>query len=152
MVKLRLFLLMFVVVFFSCSSNNTNKKITSDIISNPVTASDESYSDENMPVIKFETTTHDFGLILQGEKVSYTFKFKNTGNKDLIIKEVSTSCGCTVPKYSSKPIEPGKSGEVEVIFDSSNRTGKQYKTVTVWSNCQPSKTKLQITSEIVIPK
>ncbi len=148
-----LFIFLSVVVLgLGCkNSSKAKKEVSSDLINNPATASGDTNSD-GLPLIKFEEENHDFGLILQGEKVSYTFKFKNIGKSDLIVDDVSTSCGCTVPKFSREPIAPGENGEVEVIFDSNNRQGRQFKTITVWTNSQPNKTKLQIESEIVVPK
>lgn len=150
--KINFITVILIIVGFGCSNNNSeNKGITTDLIKNPVTASGET-NNSSMPEIKFEKDTHDFGLLLQGEKVSYTFKFKNIGKGDLIIKDATATCGCTVPKFSRKPIPSGGEGEIEVIFDSNNRTGRQLKTVTVWTNCQPNQAKLQIVSEIVVPK
>jgi hypothetical protein len=142
------FLLSLLIV--SCSDKRELKiaKISSDLIQNPATASGKK-SDGNMPIIQFDQTEHDFGIILQGEKVSYTFKYKNIGNSDLIINNARASCGCTVPHYSREPIAPGQTGEIEVVFDSGNRSGKQTKTITVWSNCQPNQTILKIFTEIV---
>lgn len=149
---LKLFVVIIVFAFMGCNNaSQNNNQITSDIIKNPATASGKEHKGD-LPEIKFNKEQHDFGLILQGEKVSYIFKYKNIGNADLIITNASASCGCTVPKFSSEPIPPGGEGEIEAIFDSSNRTGKQIKTITVWTNCQPNQTKLQITSEIVVPK
>lgn len=144
----------FTIFFYSCGNEtkkNSEESVSAEMINNPITADGDSGL-KNLPAIKFEKTEHDFGILLQGEKVSYTFKFKNIGKKELIVKEASASCGCTVPKYSQKPIAPGEEGELEVIFDSKNRTGRQIKTITVWTNCQPNQTKLQIVSEIVVPK
>ena len=136
----------------SCTNRNSDKAVIStDLIENPLTASGKSDT-STLPVIKFEKEQHDFGLILQGEKVSYTFKFKNIGKGELIVKDVSSTCGCTVPKFSREPIASGGTGEIEVVFDSNHRSGRQLKTVTVWTNCQPNQTKLQIVSEIVLPK
>jgi hypothetical protein len=104
------------------------------------------------PEIKFEKQQHNFGIIQQGEKVTYSFKFKNIGLADLIIKDAKASCGCTVPKYSREPIASGEEGLIEVVFDSNGRMGKQLKTITVWTNCQPEQIKLEIVSEIVVPK
>ncbi len=145
-----------IIIVFIGSLSCTNKKsdkiaISTDLIENPITASGKS-DISVLPVIKFNKEQHDFGLILQGEKVSYTFKFKNIGKGELIVKDVSSTCGCTVPKFSKEPIASGGSGKIEVIFDSNNRSGRQVKTITVWTNCQPNQTKLQIVSEIVLPK
>ncbi|HAN00103.1 MAG TPA: DUF1573 domain-containing protein [Marinilabiliales bacterium] len=143
----------FLVGLFSVSCNTKDREhssVSTEMIRNPISAQSETDLSE-LPKIQFDKTEHDFGILLQGEKVSYTFVFKNIGKQDLIIKDASATCGCTVPKFTSKPIAPGKQGEIEVIFDSSNRTGRQVKTVTVWSNCQPNQAKLQIFSEIVVP-
>jgi hypothetical protein len=82
----------------------------------------------------FNKKEHDFGEIKQGDKVNYTFTFKNTGSNDLSITSAQGSCGCTVPEYDKNPIKPGKSGKMKVSFDSSGKTGVQTKTVTVRAN------------------
>jgi hypothetical protein len=136
------------LILHSCK--NKSHTVTAEIINNPITADNSDTSE--LPKIQFEKVEHDFGILMQGEKVTYTFKFKNIGKQDLIVKEATASCGCTVPKFTSEPVPPGEQGEIEVIFNSSNRSGRQVKTLTVWTNCQPNQTKLQITSEIVEPK
>jgi hypothetical protein len=122
-----------------------------DLISNPVTASGNPEVNK-LPIIQFDEKIHDFGLIFQGEKVSYVFRFKNIGKGNLIIKDASASCGCTVPKFSKKPVATGEYGEIEVVFDSNHRKGKQIKSVNIWTNCQPNVVKLEIISEIILPK
>jgi len=88
------------------------------------------------PVIEFDEAVFDFGTILQGEQVSTTFTFRNTGKADLIIQKTETSCGCTVPEYDRKPITPGATGTIRVRFDSDNKEGAQYKTIKVKTNCK----------------
>lgn len=97
---------------------------------------------------EFEKEEHDFGTITEGEIVSYTFKFRNIGEADLIINSARASCGCTVPKYTKEPIPPQGEGQVEVTFDSSNRTGKQYKTVTLTANTEQQVKRLSFTAVI----
>lgn len=89
-----------------------------------------------MPIIKFETTEHDFGKIKAGEKVEYTYKFTNEGTADLLITDAKASCGCTVPDYTKEPVSPGKSGEVHVVFDSTGKSGDVSKTVTLTLNTE----------------
>ncbi len=103
---------------------------------------------DGTPQINFETYEHNFGTIAQGEKVSYTFKFRNIGDGALQITDVTTSCGCTASKYSTEPVKPGESGTVEVIFDSYGREGKQLKSANVWTNCGEKPIKLQIFAEV----
>lgn len=100
------------------------------------------------PQISFDVYEHNFGTIAQGEKVSYTFNFRNIGDGALQINDVTTSCGCTASKYSIEPVAPGESGTVEVIFDSYGREGKQLKSANVWTNCGEKPIKLQIFAEI----
>ncbi|MCK4662847.1 MAG: DUF1573 domain-containing protein [Bacteroidales bacterium] len=140
------------IVLISCkqSSNDDKEKISTEIVQNPITASGD-YNMEDLPEIKFEKNIHDFGVIIQGEKVSHTFTYKNAGKSDLIIRSARASCGCTVPKFSKEPLAPGDEAEIEVIFNSSGRKGSQHKTITILTNAQPNKTILKITCEIVIP-
>ena len=101
------------------------------------------------PEISFEKSEHNLGRIEQGEKVGYNFMFTNVGEASLVILDASASCGCTVPKYSRKPIAPGERGSVEVVFDSAGRMGKQSKTVTLKTNGKVSVVKLTIKADIV---
>jgi hypothetical protein len=89
-----------------------------------------------LPIIAFETRDHDFGTINEGDKVNYTYNFKNTGTADLVISDVKASCGCTVPSFTKTPVKPGGSGEIKVVFDSTGKTGMQQKTVTVTLNTE----------------
>jgi len=89
----------------------------------------------NGAVITFEKKTHDFGDIVQGDKVEQVFKFTNTGNEPLIITNVQVTCGCTTPKgWPRDPIAPGGKGEITIAFNSAGKMGKQNKVVTVVSN------------------
>jgi hypothetical protein len=101
--------------------------------------------------IKFDRMVHDFGRIKEGEKVNTVFKFKNTGKNPLIISSAVGSCGCTVPNWPKAAIEPGKTGEITVEFDSNHKSGEQSKTVTVKANTTPPTLELTIKST-VIPK
>jgi hypothetical protein len=86
-------------------------------------------------VITFEKKSHDFGDIMQGDKVEHTFYFTNTGNEPLIITNVQVTCGCTTPKgWPRDPIPPGGKGELTVSFNSAGKEGRQNKPVTIISN------------------
>jgi hypothetical protein len=99
--------------------------------------------------IVFREYQHDFGKVAEGEKISYTFTFDNKGTDNLIISSAMTTCGCTVPKYDSKPVSPGASGTLEVVFDTSGRNGMQTKTITVKSNASKPIVLIKITAEVV---
>ena len=98
--------------------------------------------------IEFKENQVDIGKIKQGEVVLHTFVFTNTGDEDLLINRVEAACGCTASKYTTDIVKPGETGEVEVKFDSHNRTGKQSKTVTVFANTIPARTVLSFVAEI----
>ena len=71
--------------------------INPDVVNNPATASgNNEQNKDNVPVFQFSEEAHDFGTIVQGEKTSFAFKFKNTGKLDLVIRSATGSCGCTV--------------------------------------------------------
>lgn len=69
------------------------------------------------PVIEFDRTSHDFGLRGETEVVSTDFTVFNNGNQTLEIGRITTSCGCTSAKISTKEIEPNQSAKLTVVFD-----------------------------------
>ncbi len=104
-----------------------------------------------LPVAEFERVEHDFGIVNEGQKVSYAYKFKNNGQAPLIIQSAVGSCGCTVPAWSKEPIPVGGTGFVSAEFDTNGKTGIQNKTVTVTANTWPKVTTLRFKA-MVTPK
>jgi len=100
------------------------------------------------PVMLFDTLEHDFGTIIEGERVVGYFDFQNGGDQDLMITSVEATCGCTTPGWSSEPLKPGEIGRLEVIFDASGRSGAQRKVVTVQSNASNQPVRLTIKANI----
>ena len=94
------------------------------------------------------TTTIDFGKIEQGKPVSAGFEFTNPSMVPLIISSVRTSCGCTVADYPKEPIQPGKSGKINVTYNAAS-TGMNTKTITVTSNAAEGNTSLVIKAEVI---
>lgn len=101
-----------------------------------------------LPLIKFETTDHDFGTINEGDRVDYTYKFKNEGSADLIISDAKASCGCTIPEYTKTPVKPGDSGEIKVVFNSAGKSGLQQKTVTLTLNTETGTEMLNFKADV----
>jgi len=97
--------------------------------------------------IEFKTETVDYGEIAKGADGVRTFEFTNTGSAPLIISKVSSSCGCTIPKKPDAPILPGKTGEIQVKYDT-NRVGPIRKAITVISNADTPTKVLKIKGEI----
>ena len=106
------------------------------------------YAQDKIAKIEFESQTIDYGTIEKGSDGVRVFKFKNTGNAPLIISNVKSSCGCTVPKKPTAPIMPGKSGEIEVKYDT-NRVNPIRKTITVTSNAETQTVALKIKGTVI---
>jgi len=102
----------------------------------------------NAPVITFEKTTHDYGNVTKGGDGTCEFKFKNTGIEPLILSNVQSSCGCTVPEWPREPILRGKSASIKVKYDT-NRVGPINKTITVMSNGKVASIQLRIIGTVV---
>jgi hypothetical protein len=125
-------------------------KVGSDHLNFPSSANGQ--LPEHLPEITFKDSIFDFGTILEGEKVSYTFEFENTGDADLVLVRVETSCGCTAPKsWPREPIAPGETGQIEVTFDSNQKTGFQNKSIQVVANTYPATNQLFMTGEVLGP-
>jgi hypothetical protein len=132
----------------SCNAGN-EEQVTSEAIENPISAdSREKVDTKSLPEITFDKDFHDFGKISEGEKVTYSFRFKNTGKGDLIVQTASGSCGCTVPEIPEKPLSPGETGFIKVQFNSEGRTGIQEKQVTVITNTIPNTNIIRIKAEV----
>ncbi len=99
-------------------------------------------------VITFSKLTHDFGTILEGEKVVCYFDYENTGKADLMILSVDASCGCTTPDWSREPVKSGERKSLKIVFDATGRNGAQRKVVTVLSNASNVAVKLTIKANI----
>ena len=127
-----------------------NEDISTDLVSNPITASGVE-GEMKKAVIAFEKSEYNFGEIIQGEKVSYSFIFTNEGLAPLIISSVAATCGCTVPSWSKNPIAVGEQGKIDVVFDSKDKEGAQAKDITVISNAIPNTTIIRIKGMVVIP-
>ena len=102
----------------------------------------------NAPAMKFEKETHDFGKIKEGEKVTYAFKFTNTGKSPLIIKDAVATCGCTKPEWPTAPIQPGEEGAIKVTFNSAAKMGLQDKQITITANTNPAQNMVHLIGEV----
>ena len=133
--------------FTSCDTNTA--KIT-EIKKEKIAVIPEAKSTE-MPIMNFDKKNHDFGTINEGDLVKHTFTFTNTGAAPLVILSAKGSCGCTVPKWTKEPIEPGESGEIQVAFNSKGKPNLQSKKVTITTNTKEGKEVLTIKA-MVTPK
>ena len=155
--RLRITYLVLIAIIFSFSECGQQSKksplvpdnaLDPDMIKNPASAEGKQ-KDVKLPEFSFKKEIYDFGTIKEGEKVSYSFTFENTGNADLLITDATASCGCTVPEFPKEPVPPGKSGVVNVVFDSAKKDGYQRKEIFVVANTIPNQKKLIITGTVL---
>lgn len=106
-------------------------------------------ADTGKAVIAFSEYEHHFGQVKAGKTARHTFTFENTGTGNLVIQSAMTTCGCTVPRYNKRPVAPGKSGTLDVEFDTSGRNGMQAKTITIKSNASVPAVILKITADVI---
>ena len=99
-------------------------------------------------ILDFESEVIDYGTIKKNADGERTFTFTNTGNAPIIITNVKTSCGCTVPTKPNGPIMPGEKAEIGVKY-ATNRIGAFSKTITVMSNASTSNKVLKIKGTVV---
>ncbi|CAL2104251.1 conserved exported protein of unknown function likely involved in colony spreading and cell motility [Tenacibaculum sp. 190130A14a] len=97
----------------------------------------------NAQEFKFVTETIDYGKVAYGSEGKRTFEFTNIGDAPLIIKDIKSTCGCTVPKKPEKPIMPGEKGQIEVSYDT-KRPGGFSKAITIMSNAKKKRRMLKI--------
>ena len=146
----QLILLLVSLALVSCNSSSDEKTITTDLVNSPLTANSNAEK-VLTPNIEMLETSYNFGEIQQGESVTHDFILKNTGDADLIISAAKGSCGCTVPQWPKNPIAIGEEAVIKVTFNSSGKSGKQNKTVTLVSNAIPNTKVITINGNVIAP-
>lgn len=126
------------LLLVGCINNNVKTNKTASVLTDSV----------NFTTIQWLDSTKDFGKVTEGEKFPVSFRFKNSGQKPLVIKEAHASCGCTVVDKPEKPFAPGEEGEIKAIYNSEGHEGVQNKTITVSSNTPDTK-ELKFSLEVV---
>ena len=102
------------------------------------------------PVVSYDSDAFDFGDIKPNSKVEHTFMLKNAGKRDLIIRDVKSSCGCTAVSPSKNMVAANESVPLKVVFDATGKSGRQNKTITVITNDPKNPTTmLRISSNIL---
>ena len=142
-----LFLLSLFLVF-SCG-NDPFSKVKSE---NVEKASIRDNFVVKMPVMTFDKTVHDFGTIQDGTPVETVFSYTNTGESPLVITDIKSTCGCTVPRdWSREPLSPGESSQFTVKFNGKG-VNKTSKTVTIAANTAAGRETVKITAFINNPE
>lgn len=97
---------------------------------------------------QFTEMEHDFGTISEGKVVEKIFNFTNNGQAPLVISNITASCGCTSPDWTKSPVQPGETGFVKVVFNSTAKSGAQSPTVTIQANTNPTVTRLSMRGSV----
>ncbi|MBR1769458.1 MAG: DUF1573 domain-containing protein [Bacteroidales bacterium] len=98
--------------------------------------------------ITFSEMVHDYGEVQKGGDGMCEFEYKNTGKAPLMLTNVRSSCGCTIPSWSKEPLMPGKSAKIKVKYNTNN-VGTINKSITVESNASNGTVVLKITGKVV---
>ena len=137
--------MLFFLGLTSCKEENAVKKIEE---ANITAAAERDAVASLFPVVEFEETEHDFGEIEANKPVETVFKYKNTGKAPLVITNIATTCGCTVPEdWSREPLAVGETGQFTVKFNGSGR-GKISKSLTLTANTEKGKEVVKISAFI----
>ena len=132
---MRLLVICFLVfVFAGCSSTDKRTAPTATAMK-PVTDSTKFTTVEWV-----DSMSRNFGKIPEGKKLDVSFRFKNTGDKPLVIEDVRPSCGCTVAEQPTEPVLPGQEGLIKASFNSEGRVGVNHKTLYVKANTKNTQT------------
>ena len=98
-----------------------------------------------------DSTFQDLGNVKEGPEVELSYKFKNTGNKNLIIQNVTASCGCTIVEKPQQPFQPGETGSIKAKFTTQSHVGTNNKSIYVIANTKGS-TSQELKFRIVVEK
>jgi hypothetical protein len=141
----------FCFLILSCG-NNSNSELSVSDIRNPATAEGiDKQLQANMPEILFDNLSYDFGKVIQGEILSYTFHFKNVGKSSLLIIGIEASCGCTTSSPPKAPVKPGEKGEISITFDSKYKIGEVTSYLLVTANTYPANNMLSVSANVLVP-
>jgi Protein of unknown function (DUF1573) len=126
------------------------KTSNADIVRMPISA-DKPLDTNQIAKIQFDSTEYYFGKVKEGAIVKHTFSFKNVGKMPLLISDVRTTCGCTVPTWNKNPIAVGATDKIDVSFNTDNKHNEQIKKITIMANTFPSET-VTVLMGVVEPK
>jgi len=134
-------------VFTSCKED-ASSKIKDE---NVAQAAERDANASKMPVIEFDKAEHDFGTIQDGTPQETVFTYKNTGNAPLVVTNIKSTCGCTVPQdWSREPLAAGESANFTVKFNGKGN-GQVSKTITVVANTAKGNETVRIKANVNNP-
>jgi len=140
------------VITLACNTNTSNPKEPNNGPTGEEQLKKIAEDTASRTTIQWTDSLKNFGKVVEGEKVLIEFNFTNTGKNPLIIKDVTASCGCTVPEKPKEPIPPGKSGVIKAEFNTENRAGFASKDVIVTCNTATETYTLHFEGEVLKKK
>ena len=144
----QLYYLFFVTALLASCGDDPFSKVKEE---NVIGASQRDNSPSKFPVMTFDKKNHDFGTIVDGTPQETIFNYTNTGDAPLVITEIKSTCGCTVPQdWSRAPLLPGESSKFTVKFNGKG-LNKTSKTVTIKANTQNGTESVRISAFINKP-
>ncbi|WP_462252765.1 DUF1573 domain-containing protein [Ferruginibacter sp.] len=145
---------LFIVIpatLFSCDVKRKDK-ISDDSKTDSIKLVQKKQAEEdalkNTTAVQMIDSVYNFGTVADGEKVAFSFRFKNAGTNPLVIFDASATCGCTIPEKPEQPILPGETGFIKVVFNSSGKKGHNEKVINVTSNARPIFPPLKLIGEV----
>jgi hypothetical protein len=143
MKKISLILLALAILPMNSCKENATEKINQD---NVEKAAERDAQTIVFPTISFDKTLHDFGEIENGPAVETVFSYTNSGRSPLVVTDIKSTCGCTVPQgWSKDPLMPGESSEFSVKFNGKG-ANKVSKTITLTTNTEKGREQVRITA------
>jgi len=143
MKKISLILLALAMLPMNSCKENATEKINQD---NVEKAAERDAQTIVFPTISFDKTLHDFGEIQNGTAVETVFSYTNSGRSPLVVTDIKSTCGCTVPQgWSKEPLMPGESSQFSVKFNGKG-ANKVSKTITLTTNTEKGREQVRITA------
>ncbi|GAA4755282.1 DUF1573 domain-containing protein [Flavisolibacter ginsenosidimutans] len=126
-----LFFILIGTSLFACNVNDTKVAGSNDGHAATSAVKDSA----NFTSIQWlDSTTQSLGNLTEGQVAEISWRFKNTGNKPLVIEDVQPGCGCTVADKPTEPIAPGGEGVIKAKFNSDGHPGHADKHISVLAN------------------
>jgi hypothetical protein len=131
------------VAFTSCKEDAASKVKSENV----AVAAERDANSGNFPVLELDKIEHDFGTIMNGTPVETIFKYKNVGNSMLVVSNIKSTCGCTVPSNYTKEVKPGEEGQFTVKFNGKGN-GKVSKSLTMTTNTEAGSQIVKISAQV----
>ena len=122
--------------------------IAASALAQPGPTYQEAQQKKSGPEFEWDKTEHDFGAIPQGDPVTAEYKFKNMGSTPIILSNVKSTCGCTVPVWPKEPIMPGEEATIKATYNAKN-PGTFTKRITVVSNAKDNYIYLLLKGKVI---